>query len=88
MFNALWKWESKMDDNALKKEFGNVLKKIRLEKGLSQEVLAEKSELHRTYISEVERGDRNISLINIVKLCYALEIKPSSFFEKMEKENS
>ena len=55
--------------------FAKNLKKYRNLKGLSQEKLAEVSELHRTYISAVEREQRNISLINIEKIAKALEIE-------------
>ena len=54
-------------------QFGSRVRELRLEAGLSQEKLAERSGLHRTYISSVERGDRNISLINIAKLAKAFE---------------
>ena len=49
-------------------EFGKNLRKYRLEKKLSQEKLAEIAGLHRTYISDIERGKRSISLDNIGKL--------------------
>ncbi|AUI38376.1 control protein C.BclI (plasmid) [[Bacillus] caldolyticus] len=71
----------------IKRKFGRTLKKIRTQKGVSQEELADLAGLHRTYISEVERGDRNISLINIHKICAALDIPASTFFRKMEEEN-
>ena len=59
------------------KSFGLHLKQIRLNKNYTQEQLADLSDLDRTYISGVERGVRNISLINIIKLSRALEISPS-----------
>lgn len=52
------------------------IKKYRLEKDISQEELAFKSDLHRTYISDIERKKRNISLLNLEKIANALEIEP------------
>jgi transcriptional regulator with XRE-family HTH domain len=56
-------------------EFGNRLREIRKGKEISQEKLAELAELHRTYVSSVERGMRNISLVNIKRLADALEVE-------------
>ena len=55
--------------------FGEKLRNIRLELGYSQEELSFKAGLHRTYISSVERGKRNISLTNIQKLADALDLQ-------------
>ncbi len=70
-----------MKSENLLKEFGVHLKAIRLEKNLSQEKLALIANLDRTYISGIERGVRNISLINIFKLSEALELPPSELFK-------
>lgn len=64
------------------KQFGKAVRIRRLELGLSQEKLAHKANLHRTYIGDVERGERNIALINIKKLAEALEIPVSTLFTK------
>jgi transcriptional regulator with XRE-family HTH domain len=69
----------------IKEAFGYALKDIRIKNGLSQEELAEISDLHRTYISDCERGVRNASLVNIYKICKSLGIEMSCFFVKMEE---
>ncbi len=56
------------------KLFGENVRKHRLALGLSQEALANKSGLHRTYIGAVERGERNITLVNAERIARALEI--------------
>lgn len=54
--------------------FGLHLKSLRLANGLSQEDLALKAELDRTYISGIERGKRNVSILNLFKIADALEV--------------
>jgi transcriptional regulator with XRE-family HTH domain len=54
--------------------FGKKLRQIREKVGVSQEKLAELADLHRTYVSSVERGRRNISLLNIERLARALGV--------------
>jgi len=56
--------------------FGRQLREHRTERGISQERLAELCGLHRTYIGSAERGERNISLINLQKISQALCIEP------------
>ena len=58
----------------VKKYLGAVVRRYRHELDLSQEELAEKAHLHRTYIADVERGARNISLETICRLSHALSI--------------
>lgn len=66
----------------IKKRFGKAIRRRRRELDLSQEELAERAELHRTYVSDIERGDRNPSLENIEKLAKALNTKVSDLFSK------
>lgn len=62
------------------KKFGDNIRKIRNQKNLSQERLAFKAGLHRTYISDIERGARNVSLKNIEKIAKALGIDIKDLF--------
>ncbi len=65
---------------------GNNIRKFREAKDWSQEDLAEKSDLHRTYISGIERGVRNPSLTIIFKLANGLSVEPSDLLKrKVEK---
>jgi len=65
--------------------FGQAVRKLRLAKGLSQEQLAELADIHRTYIGDVERGARNISLVNMTKIAAALGVPLSRLIHQMEK---
>ena len=67
--------------------FGNNLKKFREEQGMSQEKIAEKAGLHRTYISDIERRKRSISLSNIQKIAEALGVEPYMLLKKEEKND-
>ncbi|HLH52224.1 MAG TPA: response regulator [Verrucomicrobiae bacterium] len=64
----------------VKKDFGAAVRAHRLRLGLSQETLAERAQLHRTYVTDVERGARNISLDSISRLAHALDLSISALF--------
>lgn len=67
--------------------FGLKIRGIRLSLNLSQEEFAEKCGLHRTYISSLERGERNVSLLNIVKICESIKISPEKLLEGCHESN-
>jgi transcriptional regulator with XRE-family HTH domain len=66
-----------MNEPEIRKLFGTSMRAVREQRGLSQEQLAFECELHRTYIGSVERGERNISIENIVRIANALKVKAS-----------
>jgi len=67
--------------NRVRKDFGLKVRKSRLRNEISQEELAFRCGLHRTYISDIERGSRNVSLINIKKIAKALGVKASALLD-------
>lgn len=70
----------KMGKNEYLISFGKRVKELRKQQGLSQENLALICDLDRSYIGGVERGERNISLINLFKIAKALDISLSDLF--------
>jgi transcriptional regulator with XRE-family HTH domain len=66
--------------------FGKRLRSVREKVGVSQEKLAEMAELHRTYVSSVERGKRNISLLNIERLARALKVSMAELMPDAKKD--
>lgn len=64
--------------------YGKAIRSIRQSKKISQEELAERCGLHRTYVSDIELGKRNVSLENIDKIARALQIKKSEVFIEVE----
>jgi len=68
----------------LQRALGDVIRARRTDLALSQELLAEACGLHRTYIGSVERGERNLSLTNIVRIASALGISPSVLLAEAE----
>ena len=65
-------------------QFGETVREMRLALDLSHEMLAELTGLHRTYIGSVERGERNISLQNIVSIAHALQVSPAELLKDIK----
>jgi transcriptional regulator with XRE-family HTH domain len=65
--------------------FGGAVRELRLTRGLSQERLADVAGIHRTYVGDVERGVRNVSLVNIVRIARALSVEASTLLAAMER---
>jgi len=68
--------------NIILTKFGKRVRLIRKAQGLSQEDLAERADMHRTYIGMIERGEKNITLLNIHKIANALDITISSLTDE------
>jgi len=64
-----------------RKRFGSTLRRLRLERGMTQETLADKAGIHTTYVGGIERGERNVGLENILKIASALNLSPTRLFE-------
>jgi transcriptional regulator with XRE-family HTH domain len=73
-------------DSSVLVRFGQAVRKRRVELGLSQEGLAERADLHRTYVADIERGARNVSLKNIEKLATALGVSIADLFTTSPRE--
>ena len=73
--------------NGIRIKFGKTLRRLRKKQGVSQEAFADKCELHRTYISDIERGERNVSLENIEKIARVLNIQISELFREVENDH-
>jgi len=71
-------------EKSVEKSFGQVLRQLREEHGLSQEELGLESGYHRTYISLLERGQKNPSLQTIFQLAKALNVEPSEIVERVQ----
>lgn len=74
--------------NDLLVSFGHTIRRLRIANGISQEKFADLCELHRTYISDVELGKRNVSLENIEKMARALNLNMSQLFSEVEQDAS
>jgi transcriptional regulator with XRE-family HTH domain len=67
----------------IKDKIGNRIKQLRQEKHLSQEAFADMCELDRTYISSIEKGKRNVSIVNLEKIANAFNVNLSTLFNDL-----
>ena len=67
---------------AVQRAFGDRVRMLRRRLGVSQDEFALRSGLHRTYIGAVERGECNISLVNVVRIAETLEVPPAALLER------
>ena len=77
--------EKRRSKRDIRERFGFAVKDRREELGMTQEDCAEKAGIHRTYLSDVERGSRNLSLLNIERLAEALSLSLTELFQRIEK---
>jgi transcriptional regulator with XRE-family HTH domain len=68
--------------------FGDAVRSLRGEAELTQEQLAASSEMHVTYISQIERGLKNVSLFNLYRIAFALEISPARLLEEASRHQA
>lgn len=71
----------KLNPSSARNRLALNLRRLREGLGLSQEALADRASLHRTYVGSVERGERNISIDNIERLAHALGVSAASLLE-------
>lgn len=64
---------------------GLAIRQLRRGRGVSQEVFAASSGLHRTYIGGIERGERNVSFANLLRISDALDVRPSELMSRYEQ---
>ncbi len=76
---------SAMSEDVLVREFGVVVRRLRLEQGLSQEKFAERCGLHRTYIGSIERGEKVVTIVTANKLSKTLGITLADMFSELER---
>lgn len=65
------------------KKLGDRIREVRRTAGISQEELAERAGLHRTYVGGVERGERNVGVLNLIQIARALNVKPAELLSRI-----
>ena len=77
-----------MDCEELLKELGDTIRRLGTERGFSQESFASATGLHRTYMGGVERGQRNVGVLNLWRIAATLGMSLSEFFAEVEGAKS
>lgn len=75
-----------MDENDIRIRFGVRVRQLRTERGWSQEAFADLCGLHRTYVGAIERGEQNLSLLNIEKLAATLKMSLAELFSTFNEK--
>lgn len=75
-----------MEKETLAREFGSLIRKLRLERGHSQETFGQACQIDRTYVGMIERGEVNVTLAVVVKLARGLEITLVDLFSEFQRE--
>jgi transcriptional regulator with XRE-family HTH domain len=68
--------------------FGRAVRTLRAARGLSQEALADEAHLHRTYVGSIERGERNVSLLNLDRLAQALDVDLATLMRETDRRRA
>lgn len=76
-----------MEGTGIEQRFGRVVRKLRMSLGYSQEELAGRAGLHRTYVCDVEHGNRNVSLRSVEKLARALNVSTGVLFSESSDQS-
>lgn len=74
--------------NNIAVDVGQRIRVLRIRRGLTQEELAEKADLHTTYIGQIERGEKNMTITSMDKILEALDVPFSEFFEHFDSRDS
>jgi transcriptional regulator with XRE-family HTH domain len=77
-----------MRENDIRKRFGARVRQLRTDRGWSQEAFADRAGLHRTYVGSVERGEQNLSLVNIEKVAATLGVSLAELFAPFKDKPS
>jgi len=76
-----------MGDEALVKKFGRTVRRLRSEQGYSQEGFALRVGLHRTYVGNIERGEKAVTIVTANKLAGALGLTLTDLFAELEEDD-